>query len=196
MYKRQVLGSIRPSSAASSIQGSDPDPLVNEFGYKMDFKIPKFDGDYLKFPSWWDDFQALHKAKIPEATKFRILKDSLVDEPKQLIGSYFSTSENYEKAVRILKENYGDPNVLLGMFVTRLHALPCVTSDNIDSLSKLIHQFEQYYVEICNLIKQLSPGTDVENKVDIVSFFLSPILLSKVSNELQLRWVDLSLIHI
>ena len=176
--------SSSPSPQAVSQMASAPPPSV---------KISKFDGDYMKFPSWIDEFEAMVNQNTSYHTihKFGILREALTGEPKQLISGLLMTQENYSKALSLLKEHYYDPNLLLGMFVTKLHNVKSVNDPNSPAFSQCVHLFEANYNEITNLVARLSTSASASPPgIDLVSFFLTPLLLSKMPEEIQLLYYD------
>ena len=164
-----------------------------------EFQMPNFDGtDLLSFPGWWDTYKSLvhENPQFTDCQRFIILKQSLSGRPLQLIGSLLTTSENYSYALKCLEESYGDPGVLLGLFVSKLHALPSVKDAKSDQLASLVYGFDQHHTEIRNLIRRIDPNNVTScssitpTTLDIVSFFLTPHLLSKLPEDIALRWYE------
>ena len=155
------------------------------------YNLPKFNGkDLTEYPAWIDQFDALiHKhPQLSSVQKFGILKDRLTDDAKQVIAALMTTAENYPRALNILNENYGDNNLLIGLFVANLHSYKTVKDARSTDLAKLVYGFDRGYGEIQNLFNKLSKeGTE---EIDFTSFFLTPHLLSKLPESIQLRWYD------
>ena len=163
-----------------------------------EYKLSDFDGrDFLKFPSWFDQFKTLihQHVQLTDVQRFGILKESVSGQAKMLISGLLTTGENYKHALDLLEQTYGDPNLLLGLFVSKLHALQNVTETKPSALLNLVLKFEQSYQEIMNLIRKLGRGNTCGSSQEdtdyvIVSYFLTPHLLSKLPEEVQLRWYE------
>ena len=189
---------------ASSTVGAASAATVHAFKVPQ-MKLSIFDGkDLTKYPGWADKFKALidsHPGLLP-VQKLDLLKGSTADHPKMLIDGLLNTSENYSLAWKILEENYGDPNFLLGLFVSRLIEMPRVQDANSAAFPTLVYKFEQSHQEIQTLIAKMSDSPEDDDVAqgaptvgaplnkDVSSFFLSPLLLSKIPEDVILRWYD------
>ena len=195
------------SSQPQSTQAGVLQPALMQQGLKMpDWKLGTFSGEsYLDFPSWWDNFLAMVDANpvLSDVQRFGILKESLSGSARQLIGSLLLTAENYKKARDLLHQTYGDPSVLLGLFVQKLHSQTAVQDARSPQFSRLVYSFEQIHIEIRNLISKIQrkpsdaagacspPSSEDESTgVDITSFFLTPLILGKLPQEVQLQWMQ------
>ena len=210
-YNDKVIGTrctlealIRTHSPSTSSNGGSTTATTSttcnghaKSAFKLpEYKLSEFDGrDFLKFPSWFDQFKTLIHAhtELSDVQRFGILKESVAGQAKMLISGLLTTGENYAQALELLEQTYGDPNLLLGLFVSRLHAQQNVTDTKPASLQNLVLKFEQSYQEIMNLVRKL--GNACGTRQDdtgyvIVSYFLTPHLLSKLPEEVQLRWYD------
>ena len=69
-----------------------------------------FKGDVLSFPSYWELFDANINSLITltSVQKFSYLKTTLQEEPSTLIANLEMTAANYNSALEILKDRYGD----------------------------------------------------------------------------------------
>ena len=110
-----------------------------------EFQPDIFDGsDYLKFPPWRSEFGAIIDSHptLDETAKFAILRRSLSGQAAELLEGLHCTSANYRSAVELLDNTFGDPNLLLGLFVTRLYDLLSVASPNSPEYAELITKFD------------------------------------------------------
>lgn len=174
-----------------------------------DYKLATFTGkDLLEFPSWFDSFKSLIDAHpcLSKVQKFGILKESVGGTAKQLISALLTTEENYSQALQLLEETFGDPNLLLGLFVSKLHSYSPVKDPRSPALQELVFGFERSFLEIKNLIGKLSARKlasqaprassapdnvpPIDACFEVVSFFLTPHLLSKLPEDVQMRWFD------
>ena len=94
-------------SPTCSTSSSTPTAAVSRL---PKFEIPTFEGDVLKFPSYWELFEAnVHKVhNLDDVQRFSYLRTTLKGEPATLIANLELTSANYKDAVAMLKERYGD----------------------------------------------------------------------------------------
>jgi hypothetical protein len=196
----RVTGSTpRENSPDPSSVGTSSAPPVSAFKVP-NFKLSKFDGsDILLFPSWYDQFQSLigQHPHLSDVQKFGLLKESLEGNPRVLIASLLTTSENYKRALELLESSFNDPNLLLGLFVTRLNGFAACKDVRSSAYHDLVFQFEQVFVEISNLLKRFrsaeSAARDSATELDrmnVASFFLTPVLLGKVPHSLQMKWLE------
>ena len=193
--------------AEPTCSSTDSNTSIPGLGFRVpELKLDTFDGkDILKFPGWKDCFDCLihHNAQLTPIQKFGLLKDSLKGSARTLVDGLLHTSENYQEAMRLLDSTYGDENLLLGLFVAQLHALQAVHNSRSPLLEELVCKFEQSYREIRNLIRKLSGNRiniestsndqngsrkAVEATYSVISYFLTPHLLSKLPEDIQMRW--------
>lgn len=194
----ETLAKLTPpvSPEVTPPQAQGDSNLASNSSFKLpEFHLSKFDGnDFLKFPGWMDQFISLiHQNEgLSDIQKFGILKESLSGPPRGLVDGLLNTKENYKKALDLLEETYHDPNLLLGVFVSRLHSLKAVGENKIIELQQLVIKFEQSFHEITTLIKKLHPemGPDNSHDYTLVSYFLTPHLMSKLPETVQLRWME------
>ena len=151
-----------------------------------EFQPEKFDGsDYLKFPAWRSEFGAIIDAHptLDDTAKFAILRRSLSGHAADLLEGLHCTSSNYRSALELLDSTFGDPNLLLGLFVTKLYDLQHVSSPNSACYAELITKFDANQKGIRQIVSQLN-GT-----VDLVSYFLAPSLLARVPDSVKMHWL-------
>ena len=77
-------------------------------------EIEKFDGDVINWSSFWDHFSpAIHENdSLSEINKFTYLKSFLCDSAKLTISGLSLSSESYQEAIDLLKQCYGNTQVL------------------------------------------------------------------------------------
>ena len=89
---------FQPSAnlSASNIQSSMRLPKL---------QLPNFDGYTLKWPEFWDIYESsMHRQDIPNVMKFRTVRGSAA----LAITGISVTNENYDVAIRILRERFGN----------------------------------------------------------------------------------------
>ncbi|XP_053392033.1 uncharacterized protein LOC128554743 [Mercenaria mercenaria] len=85
-------------------------------------KLPKldmisFNGDKLQWPEFWDSFsRAVHENdKLSSVDKFNYLKGKLYGETRSAIAGLAMSNENYDIAIQILKERFGDQQDIIDL---------------------------------------------------------------------------------
>ena len=102
----------------SNINGSN---FVNS---QVKAKLPKLevkpcDWDIIKWKSFWDQFNAsIHSNNlISKIEKFSYLKTFLNESASSCISGLTLTTENYDEAVKILEERFGNTQILVSAFM-------------------------------------------------------------------------------
>ena len=112
---------IYRSSNIVSSTSSDDKPHQ----YLEKTKLKKFTGIISDWPSFWQLFEALihSRSDIEPIIKFNYLRNYLSGEPEELIRSLRLTAENYQPAVQLLLNRYGDSGKLRKLYVKKLEKL-------------------------------------------------------------------------
>ena len=78
-------------------------------------EMPTFKGGVLIFPSYWELFVANIKSltTLTSVQNFSNLKTTLEREPSTLIANLEMTAANYNSALEILKNRYGDKHRII-----------------------------------------------------------------------------------
>ena len=113
-------------------------------------KFPKlelkpFDEDIINWKPFWDQFNAsIHSnILISKITKFSYLKTFLNESSSSCISGLTLTTENYDEAVEILEERFGNTQILISAFMQQIVSLRKIKSANdISGLRKLFHKVE------------------------------------------------------
>ncbi|KAK3730393.1 hypothetical protein QZH41_015611, partial [Actinostola sp. cb2023] len=95
--------------------------------------VPTFSGDPLQYPVWSSAFKALVDARDWDAdTKLNLLNQYVSGGPKQVVEHYLliGTEDAYVKAKSVLRERYGNPNVVSSAFLSKLDKWPKIDSPN------------------------------------------------------------------
>ena len=142
-------------------------------------EIEKFDGDVTNWSSFWDQFSsAIHENdSLNEITKFNYLKTFLCDSAKLTIHGLQFTSENYKEAINLLKERYGNTQVLINAFMRKFVRLPSVDSKNVESL-------RLFYDNVETSVRNLKT---LGVEVNTYGSLLIPLLNEKLPDGLRLR---------
>ena len=91
---------------------------------KIKCKLPKlvikeFDGNVLNWQTFWDQFEStIHsKININNIDKFSYLKSFLCPSAYETISGLVLTSQNYLEVVELLKQRYGNTQILINTYV-------------------------------------------------------------------------------
>ena len=88
-------------------------------------QLPNFDGYILKWPEFWDIYESsVHKQDIPNVMKFNYLKGTLRGSAALAITGISVNNENYDVAIRILQERFGNKELIIEALYAKLQHLP------------------------------------------------------------------------
>ncbi|XP_045130677.1 uncharacterized protein LOC123515856 [Portunus trituberculatus] len=95
---------------------------------KINFQLPTFKGDVLTWPEFWNLFTvAVHDSKAySPVEKLVHLKEHLDGESARSIRGLPTTGDNYDVAIRILKERYGKEKFRQESVMAKLLSMPCI----------------------------------------------------------------------
>ena len=142
--------------------------------------LPVFSGNPLDWQSSWDSFEAaIHSNSTLNGTqKFNYLKAQLKNEALHSITGFQLTNSNYEQAVTLLKDRFGQPHKVIN---AHMQALLDIKRPNrqLDNLQKFYDTLETHIRGLSSLGKaQESYG----------ELFI-PIILGKLLNDV---WKNLA----
>ena len=130
--------SIEPPASISAASTSNVCRLP-----KMD--LPIFKGDPLKWQGFWDQFQvSIHEnERISDIDRFNFLKKYLGGEALNTLSGLNLNAENYKDAIALLKDRYGNEQILISAHVESLLKLQKIKSkDDIKGLRDLYNHVE------------------------------------------------------
>ena len=108
-------------------------------------QLPKFLGDLLAWQGFWDQYQvAIHNnMRVSDIDRFNYLKGCLKGESLSAVSGLTLSSENYKEAVGILKDRFGNEQVLISAHMESLLRIKKITSrDNVKGLRMLYNHVE------------------------------------------------------
>ena len=158
-----------PSSAASG---------------KSSVKIPKiiikpFSGDKLSYQLFKESFEAgVESNEMSKVEKFVYLRSLLRGKAEQLVNGLSLTGENYETALKLLDERYGDKQGLINEHTNKLIKLQKVK--DITDTNALRELYDNIECHIRNL-DVLKPDC-----LSTLGTMLITIILDKIPEELRL----------
>ena len=105
--------------------------------------VPKFSGDPTDWPNFWSFFDNLVHSNphLSTVVKFTHLRESLTDQAAESIRGFVHPSEDYEEAVNLLRERYGDRTIVKKQLIRKLFKLS-VPSTTKDSLLSFVNEVD------------------------------------------------------
>ena len=145
-------------------------------------EIPCFDGDVSKFCSFWNLFESCvhNSSSLSDISKFSYLKTLLKGNALQSINGLQLSSENYGKAVDIIKDRFGRKEVIMKVLIDKLLNLPSVGCGEISKL-------RYFYDHIESNVRNLEAI-----KVDKSSFevMLLNVIQNKLPNDMLISMAE------
>ena len=144
-----------------------------------ELKISKFDGDVINWQTFWQQFEsAIHlNETLDNINKFNYLLQYLCEEARSSISGLSITSETYLEAIDLLKQRYGNTQILISAYTKKLVLLPMIRGDNdIQGLRLLHDQIE------CSMRNLRSLDVDIST----YGVLLVPLVTEKLPNNLRL----------
>ena len=104
-------------------------------GHSITVKLPKlklkvFNGNVIHWSEFWDSFNSsIHNnTSLAPVDKLNYLMANIEGEAKQAIAGLRSTGSNYEIAIQMLKERFGNKQAVIDSHYTELTNLPAANS--------------------------------------------------------------------
>ena len=143
--------------------------------------IPVFNGDPLQYPAWNSSFNALIDSKPMDAqAKLNFLNQYLSGKPKQVVEQYLliGTDEAYQSARKLLKERYGNCNVVGSAFLNKLENWPKVGIKDTETLR-----------DLSDFLEKIKAARETTPSLEVLDFARENVkILSKLPVQLQSKW--------
>ena len=147
-------------------------------------KLPKltlkqFDGQPCEWQAFWDSFKcAIHENPgLSDVDKFNYLKSLLEKSAAATIEGLSLTESNYEIAIELLQQRFGDKQVIISSHMDSLLKLPQLrSSTDTKGLRRLYDQIEAHVRGLKSLDV---PDTEY-------GALLLPILIGKIPDEIRI----------
>lgn len=144
--------------------------------------LPFFSGNVLEWVEFFECFLAsVNDTDLTDIEKFAYLRGQLSGDALSTISGLSLTNNNYKVALSLLKDRFGDTNVLIRAHIRELLKLDLVTNNNKDSLKKFVDK-------ILVQTRSLESLGVTQNHFDI---FLSEIVLSRIPFHLKMTYAKL-----
>ena len=176
-------------SVASSNPTSTSLPAIKAKLPKLTLR--KFSGDPKSWQPFWDSFEAAvrNNSSVSRIDKFNYLKSLVEGNAASAIDGFALTADNYESAVKVLKDRFADPQIIISSHMEELLNLPVVSDVNkVNKIRQLYDSIETHIRSLRNL------GIDSNSYGNL----LLPLILSKLPEEMRLvvRFMWSAILHI
>ena len=103
-------------------------------------ELHKFKGNVINWTSFWDSFKsAVHEnASLLKIDKFNYLHTLLEGAASRVIQGLPLMEDNYDTAVSMLQERFGNPQAIISVHMDELLKLPECSADLQQSLRMLL----------------------------------------------------------
>ena len=182
-YKRRIEVSLRPlptgsSSPPASIATSDATPAVTTPVARTrlpKLELQKFKGNVTSWMSFWDSFKAaIHdNPNISKINKFHYLTSLLEGVASKVVQGLTLTESNYDSAVGLLQERFGNKQIIISAHMDELTKLPDSTLDKPSSLRNIYDKITVHMRGLGSL------GVDLDHYGSL----LIPLIMPKLLNE-------------
>ena len=148
---------------------------------KLDINLPKYSGDLLAWPEFWELFEAAahRNSRYSPVEKFVYLRGHLTGEAARAIQGLATTTENYKIAVEILKDRFGRDALRKETLMANLLHLEGVA--NADDLKSLRHLIDDITANV-RALEALGISSDSYGEL------LLPVLKGKIPESRRLQW--------
>ena len=150
-------------------------PLSNSFHHKLPkVSLPTFNGDLLAFQTFWDSFESSvhNNPSLSDVQKFTYLKSLLEEEAARTIDGFALTNANYQQALCLLKERYGQKQKITAAYMQTLLQLPTPAYN--------IRELRVFYDKLETNIRGLESLGELQ---DTYGNLLIPIILERLPSE-------------
>lgn len=140
-------------SPKESMKNTDPNDshCTNSINTRLpEIVLPEFHGNPLEWQSFWDIFnEAIETKEIDDIMKFNYLKGVLRGPAAASIFGLTLTSKNYKEAIEILKNRYGNKQLIISSHMEKLLSINSVTS--VYDITKIRSLYDELENHVRNL---------------------------------------------
>ena len=175
-FSKKAFSSVHTNSTTNSSVSSNP----NDSHAKLPkLNLDKFNGELLSWQSFWDQYSvATHtNSSLSDIEKLNYLRSYLTEATGECIKVLPLTSANYQKVVEILKERYGNKQILISSYMDVLVKLP--KADNKKHRDKLRKIYNSLETSVRNL-------ADLGVVITSYGTLLISIIFDRIPTELKL----------
>ena len=147
---------------SSYIEANTEGTVVRNYGNTVKLpklELKKFDGNTLKWQEVWDAFDStIHQnERLQRVDKFNYLRRQLVGSANETIVGLDLTNDNYDIAIKLLKERYGKKHILIDTHYAQLINLPIAMNKTLSL--KLYFDLTEKHLRVFSAL-----GENIEQK--------------------------------
>ncbi|UYV63133.1 hypothetical protein LAZ67_2003249 [Cordylochernes scorpioides] len=142
--------------------------------------ISKFYGNFSEWLTFWNSFDAaIHQNNsLNLFDKFNYLKSHLGGTALNTVEGFALSADNYEKAIKLLKDRFGRENILISRHMNNLLSMrPLRTSSDVRTFRELFD----------NLSVQIRSLESLNVSIDVYGQLLCPIIIKLLPADLNLE---------
>ena len=135
-YWQFRIGRLLKSKQDTPVSQFHYSSLKQEPAPRMHINLPKiniksFGGDPLQWLTFWDSFSAAidKNHRLSDIEKMNYLNGMLKGEAARAISGLPLTEENYKKAIELLQERFGKPQILTNAYMESLSKIDAPPAD-------------------------------------------------------------------
>ncbi|XP_071170927.1 uncharacterized protein [Mytilus edulis] len=155
---------------------ANPTTATNFYHKLPKLDLPSFTGDILTWQTFWESFETTihHNPSLTNIQKFSYLKSQVLSEAAQCISGLSLSNANYEHAIILLKERYGQTQTIINAYMQNLLELthPSLTP----------HSIRVFYDTMESCIRGLE---SLGQSQDTFGSLLVPIIFGKLPDEMK-----------
>ena len=175
------IGQLLKSKQDTPVSQFHYSSLKQEPAPRMHINLPKiniksFGGDPLQWLTFWDSFSAAIDKNhgLSDIEKMNYLNGMLKGEAARAISGLPLTEENYKKAIELLQERFGKPQILTNAYMESLSKIDAPPAD-----TKNLRTFYDTCEANIRGLEALGVKTETYGSL------LIPILLQKIPEEIR-----------
>ena len=180
-YWQFKIGRLLKSKQDTPVSQFHYSSLKQEPAPRMHVNLPKiniksFGGDPLQWLTFWDSYSAAIDKNhgLSDIEKMNYLNGMLKGEAARAISGLPLTEENYKKAIELLKERFGKPQILTNAYMESLSKIDAPPAD-----TKNLRTFYDTCEANIRGLEALGVKTETYGSL------LIPILLKKIPEEIR-----------
>ncbi|UYV77878.1 hypothetical protein LAZ67_15002653 [Cordylochernes scorpioides] len=142
--------------------------------------ISKFYGNFSDWLTFWNSFDAaIHQNNsLNPIDKFNYLKSHLGGTALNTVEGFALSADNYEKAIKLLKDRFGREDILISRHMNNLLSMrPLKTSNDVRT-------FRELFDNLCVQIRSLE---SLNVSIDVYGQLLCPIIIKLLPADLNLE---------
>ena len=176
MELKRIEAEVKMKEIAKGIPSRETIPHVAPVRLPK-LELSKFNGNILKWQEFWDAFEAtIHKNQtLQHVNKFNYLKAELIGNAQTVISGLELTNNNYEVAVKLLQERYGNKQLMLDAHHNKLMELPVATN----TTTKLRATFDTIEKHLRSL-ESLGENTEQRQTISLIRSNLPKNLIARL----------------